>query len=264
MSIDPRLVERRREVAEDHAHRNLRRLLRFLAVLSAAGALVWFALSPWVSVDRVRTAGIVSSGADAILEAHRVVPGTPMILLRPGDVERALETDPWVVEAEVGLDWPNDVVVKVAERTPHAWVETAGGWARRADDGMPLPSAPEPDNTLGWVHLPTVSEDEAPTSELVLGSIEFVAGLPPEMAALTAVRLEDGELWAIVDGYQVRLGRATEMREKAVSLVSLMAEGIPKTAILVLVAPTNPAVSGATGGEGIEGAETAEEAATDP
>jgi hypothetical protein len=82
---------------------------------------------------------------------------------------------------------------------------------------------------------------------VALGAIEFVAALPPEVARLTAVRFEAGELWAVVDGYQVRLGRDTEMTEKAVSLLTLLGEGLPKSSVLVLVAPTHPAVLPAAG-----------------
>ena len=249
MTIDPRLAERRREVAEDHAHRNVRRLLRFLAVVLASGGLVWFALSPWMSVSRVRVAGVVSSQTAAILAEHDVVPGRPLVLIGAGEVKEAIEADPWVMVADVKLGWPNDVIVRVEERVPAAWVETAGGWSRRAGDGEAVPSGGRPDNSLGWVRLPTITDDEAPDSDLVLGSIEFVAALPPEIAKATAVRMNSGELWAVVAGYQVRLGRATEMREKAISLVSLMAEDIPMTSTLILVAPTHPAVSPA-GGEG--------------
>lgn len=242
MSIDPRLAERRREVAEDHARRNVRRLLRFLSVLAAAGALVWLALSPHLSVARVSVAGALASEASGILAEHRVAQGTPMVLIQPGTVEAALEADPWVIAAEVRLQWPKDVVVQVTERVPRAWVQTANGWSRRAEDGMTLPSRSEPDSTLGWVHLPTVTSEDAPRSDLVLGSIEFLMALPPEMAAAVSIRLEEGELWAVVDSRQVRLGRPVSMREKAVSLVALLEEEIPKSAVLVLVAPTHPAV----------------------
>ena len=66
MTIDPRLLQRRKAVAEDHAARNVGRLLRFLAFATLLGALVWVALSPWMSVTQVRTAGIVTSDANAV------------------------------------------------------------------------------------------------------------------------------------------------------------------------------------------------------
>ncbi|MCI0424583.1 MAG: FtsQ-type POTRA domain-containing protein [Actinobacteria bacterium] len=243
MTIDPRLADRRREVAEHKAQRNLRRLLRFLAALLVAGGVVWFLLSPWMSADRVRVAGVVASETELLLVRLGVVVGRPLVLIRAGVVETALEADPWVISADVDLDWPSDVVVRVVERTPRAWVETADGWTRRAEDGGAVPSAPEPDNTLGWVRMPHVPETEAATSEVVLGAIEFIHALPSDLARVTAVRFEEGELWAVVDGHQVRLGRETEMTAKAVSLVTLLTEDIPDGATLILVAPTHPAVA---------------------
>jgi cell division protein FtsQ len=254
MTIDPRLADRRREVAEDHANRNLRRLVGFLAGVIVVGAVVWLFLSPFMSVSRIRVAGALHSDTDSILSENDVSAGRPLILIRAGAVETALEVDPWVVSADVDIDWPNDIVVKVVERVPRAWVETAGGWWRRAEDGESVPGPGEPDNTLGWARFPTLTDAEAAESGLVLGAIEFISALPPEVARLTAVRLEAGELWAVVDGYQVRLGREIEMADKAVSLLTLLGEDIPRTSVLVLVAPTHPAVQPAGGGEdGSEG-----------
>lgn len=242
MSIDPRLAERRRNVAEDHAKQNVRRLLRFLAVISLAGVVVWFLLSPYLSVAAVSVTGAASSEAEAILAAHSVIPGTPMILLRPTAVETAIEGDPWVVDAEVALRWPDTVTVTVIERVPRAWVETAGGWVRRAEDGHAVPSAATPDNSLGWVRLPDVADADAADSELVTGAVEFLMALPPETARAASVRHEAGELWAVVDGYQVRLGRPVEMKEKALSLVTLLDRGLASGSVVVLIAPTHPAV----------------------
>jgi cell division protein FtsQ len=259
MSIDPRLAERRREVAEGHARRNVRRLLRFIAILTVVGGLVWLALSPLMSASRVRVAGVVASDTEAILAANGVTVGTPLVLIGAAAVEAELEADPWVVDADVQIDWPNDIVVRVEERVPRAWVETEGGWSRRAVDGGALPGPPEPDNTLGWVHLPLVTEDQAPSSEEVIGSVEFLDALPPDLATSTSVRLEGGELWAVVAGYQVRLGRAVEMRDKATSLVGLIATEPPSTATLVLIAPTRPAVM--VPGGGVQAEETTGETA---
>jgi cell division protein FtsQ len=247
VSIDPRLAERRQQVAEDHAKRNVRRTLRFLALVGFGGLVVWFTLSPYLSVATVVIEGARESDTAGILAAHSVEPGTPMILLRIGQVTEALEADPWVVAATVSLRWPDEVTVEVVERTPRAWVETSGGWTRRAEDGVAVPSPSSPDNSMGWIRLPRVLEEDAADSDLILGSIEFLVNLPPELARLTAVRFEDGELWAVVDGYQVRLGRAIEMREKALSLATLLGQDIPKTAIIVMIAPTHPSYLPASG-----------------
>lgn len=267
MSIDPRLMERRRAVAEDQANRNVWRLLRFLVVLAVAAVLVWLALSPWLSVNQVRSTGIAASDAHEVLAAHQVVAGTPMVFIRSGSVENALETDPWISDARVHLNWPDEVVVRVVERVPAAWVLTAGGWVRRSSDGVALPSVSTPDASLPWVELPAVPEDEAKTSRLVLGAIEFVAVLGDDDAS---VHYQAGELWARVAGFDVRLGRPTEMTEKVRSLQALLDESIPPGSILVLIAPSHPAVSppeppaedpgagstGATGSESGQGSES--------
>ncbi len=244
MAIDPRLIDRRREVAEDRARRNVTRLMRFLVGLALIGAVVWLFLSPLLSVRAVTTTGIVASDAHAILANQRVVVGRPMILIRAGDVASVLEQDPWIGEAAVDMDWPTQVRVTIVERTPIAWIETAAGWDRRAVDGVVLPVSDGPDDTMPKLIFTGLSASEAGESPMVLGALEFVDSLPPELWPGATIRVEgNGELWAKVSGYEVRLGRPTEMRGKALSLQALIAESPAAGSILVLIAPTNPAVA---------------------
>ncbi len=240
--MDPRLLQRRKAVAEDTAQRNAGRLLRFLVTVIIVGILAWLAFSPWLSVSQVRTAGIAASHANETLAAHRVVAGTPMIMLRPAAVERALELDPWIRSARVHLQWPDEVIVRVDERVPVAWFQTAGGWAKRDLEGVAMPGPNSPDDTLPWISLPGLDEVDAESSVFVVGAAEFVANLPDSTHSDMTMRVEDGELWAVVDGYQVRLGRPVEMGAKALSLIVLLREPLPENSILVLIAPTHPAV----------------------
>jgi len=243
MSIDPRLMERRKAVAEDNAKRSVGRLLRFLIFLTVIAAIVWLVLSPWLSVSQVRTAGISRSGANAILVEHGVVAGTPMVMLRAGAVEEDLLDDPWISDARVYLNWPNEVNVGVVERVPVAWVQTANGWARRSVDGAALPGGNDPDDSLPQVILPSVNSVDVSIDPLLLGSVEFYDALPPSLWSSSVVRLNSGELWATVQGYDVRLGRPVEMAAKAKTLVVMLEESIPEGAVIVLIAPTNPAIS---------------------
>jgi len=243
MSIDPRLMERRKAVAEDRAQRNVGRLLRVLIVLALMGAVVWLAFSPWLSVNQVRTAGISVSKANAILAEGGVVAGAPMVMLRTGAIEEQLLRDPWISAARVHRNWPNEVIVGVVERVPVAWVETADGWARRSVDGASLPGVPGPDDSLPKVVLPVVGGGDALSSPLVLGSVEFFDALPQHLWPSAAIRLETGELWAEVDGYEVRLGRPVEMAAKAATLTVMLGQSIPQQSVIVLIAPTHPAIS---------------------
>ncbi len=242
MSIDPRLVERRREVAEDRAKRNVRKLLKFFVFVAVVGSLIWFTLSPWMSVNEVRVTGVQASDTEEILLRHRLEPGTPMILLRTGPAVEEILSDPWVVDARIRLNWPTGVVVVVSERSPRAWVETSGGWTRRAEDGWAVPSAMTPDGSMGRATFPFLDDDDAHGSELVLGSLEFLMNLEPDLGVTADVWFESGELWAVVSGYRVRLGRAVNMREKAVTLGALLMQDLPEGTLVILVAPANPSV----------------------
>jgi len=241
MTIDPRLADRRREVAEDRARRNVNRILRLLALVALVGGLVWLLLSPTFSVDTLDVSGVQSSETTATLVRHKVMEGRPMIFIRTGALRDDLLADPWVKEATVDLDWPRRVVVEVTERTPTAWVETAGGWARRAVDGVALPGANEPDDTMGQVSLKSVTDDEAATSQWVLGALEFIDTLPVALGSGAVVDERSGELWAVVGGFEVRLGRPVAMSDKALSLATLLEEPLVAGTTINMIAPTNPA-----------------------
>jgi cell division protein FtsQ len=242
MSIDPRLKERRRVVAEDRARRKIGRLLKLIVALVLVGIVAWILLSPWLSVDQVTPTGVLSSKTHGTLADLGVVAGTPMILIRPGRVEAALLADPWVKSASVVRDWPDRVIVRVEERTALAWVETGAGWAHHAIDGVALPSPDTPDDTLAWIQLPDVPLADSESSRDVLGALEFVAGLPQDLRAETTIRMRvNGEFWAKVSGYDVRLGRAVEMDAKARSLTALLAEEPPRGSVLIMIAPAHPA-----------------------
>lgn len=258
MSIDPRLSERRRTVAEDNAKRNVSRLLKFLVVLVVIGASVWLVFSPWLSVSQVDATGIATSEGHSILAEAGVVAGTPMIRISAAGTEAALLEDPWIAEADVTIDWPDRVSVVIVERTPVAWTNTTGGWTRRALDGVALPSGPEPDREMAWIDMPELGSGEAAPDADLLGALEFVDTLSPNLRSGTTVFHHEGEVWATVAGHQVRLGRGVDMAAKALSLQALLAEDLPEDAVVVLIAPTNPAYT-TPGSRDPAGEETADE-----
>lgn len=251
MRVDTRILERRQEVAEDQAKRSLGRLLRLLAVIVPAAVIGWVAFSPWLSVAAVAVEGAGASGVYEVLAEHRVVVGTPMILLDAPQVEASLEADPWIADASVSLHWPDEVFVDIDEHQPLAWVQTAGEWTRRSRDGSALPSPGTPDSSLPAVVIPEVGGGDV--SREMLGALEWVEALPPRLRNGLVVRLHEDELWAEVAGHRVRLGRPVEMTAKAMSLTSLLTHQIPEGAEINLLAPTHPAVSmPSPGGGGAE------------
>ena len=239
----------------------MRRLLRFLIATLVLGGLVWLAFSPWLSVSQVRTTGIASSDANATLAREELVAGTPMIFVRPGEIEEALAEDPWVQDVQVTLEWPDEVLVRVTERVPVIWVESSEGWTRRASDGVAVPGPEQPEAGSSRLVVPTLDESDLDESRLVVGSAEFVQALPSELQENLTMSLREGEVWAEVAGFDVRLGRPIEMEAKALSLAALLREDLPEGSTLILVAPTNPSVdmtgsgSGSGSGESTDAAE---------
>lgn len=239
-----------------------------MIVLGVIGGVVWLLLSPTFSVAELEVTGVQSSDTAEVLVDHRVTEGRPMILIRTGAIESTLLRDPWVERAEVALDWPRRVVVSIVERVPAAWVETSEGWARRAVDGVALPGASEPDETMPHIVLPAVGSASAESDPLVLGALEFVDALPVALGSNSVVDVRSGELWAVVAGFQVRLGRPTEMSDKALSLAALIAEDPAPGSVINVIAPTNPAVTPPTTvgeqGSGEQGDTGEESGSTNP
>ena len=244
MTIDPRLVGRRRVVAENRLRRSITRLLKVMVVVAVIGGMAWLALSPALSVREVRSDGIIQSSTHGALASEGVRAGTPMVLIRASQVQQVLEEDPWVAKATVELSWPGTVIVRVEERAPVAWVETRSGWARRALDGVALPSSTVPDGSLAWIRLPDVLTRDGFAVPEILGSVEFVAALPESLRSQARLdKGENGEIWGQVAGFRVRLGRPVEMTAKALSLTALLRESPDPGSTLILISPSYPAVT---------------------
>lgn len=239
--IDPRIAERRREVAENNMVAAVRSLARWLLLVAVAGGLAWLVRSPVLAVKYVDLTGADQSRAAQILEEVSVEVGRPILFLRPGRAETALEEDVWIASASVEIELPRTVRVTVEERRGVAWLTTAEGWALLSGDGRTLvvQAAPEGDQPT----LQMVSAGEPAGDVYVAGSLQFLETLPATLAAGTAVWKSDGELWAEVAGFSVRLGRPFEMAAKAAAVQALIAHGQPTGATLSVVAPHNPAVN---------------------
>jgi hypothetical protein len=132
--------------------------------------------------------------------------------------------------------------VEIVERTAIAWTHTGTGWTRRAVDGVALPSEDAPDEIMARVEMQDMPDSEIMSTPDLLGALQFIDALPESLRTGAVLTRHDGELWASIGGYRVRLGRADEMREKAISLRALMEEDLAPGSVLVLMAPTNPAV----------------------
>jgi hypothetical protein len=76
----------------------------------------------------------------------------------------------------------------------------------------------------------------------VLGALEFIDTLPVALGSTAVVDERSGELWALIGGFEVRLGRPVQMADKALSLATLLQEPLVEGSVINMIAPTNPAV----------------------
>ena len=241
----PRFLRRRSGIREHGARRHVRRALWVLLAITLLWLIAWVAQSPLFSVTAIRIDGAINSRAAEVLADQDVYPGRPLVLIRTGAVEAALEADPWVKEASVRRRFPDRIEVSIAERREVAAVAVAEGWQTVSDDGRVMGLVTEPAGHLAQVGPRVAFGPGGETlSETMMGVVEFVAALPDELMGRTTITAAGPELVALVDAHRIRLGAPTQMEAKAIALVAVLAdERLALDATIDLVAPSRPAVS---------------------
>ena len=241
-------MRRRAQVRERGARSQLRRLLRLLVIVAGVAALIWFAQSPVFSVAEMSISGSVEADVERILAEAEVYEGRPLVLIRTGRVEAALEADLWVKSAQVHRRFPNRVEVEIVERVEVATAQVGSSWVTLSDDGAIIRTTVEPGPGLAVV-LSSLKRGavgapgDSVTTEALGAAIEFAAALPPELRATTRLSTRSDQLWARVEDHEVRLGTFTDMEAKGVALVGLLLQGdVAPDATIDLIAPSRPAV----------------------
>jgi hypothetical protein len=235
VDIDPRLEARRMAVAEQRARGRLRRLLTIIVVLAIVGAIAWTLRSPFFSVEHLVVEGSESPAVADILSAAGVGLGTPLVEVDVAHATEMLEADPRIMSAALQVEWPQTVWVLIEERLPLAWAKVDGVWSRVGIDGVVLSPAEAPDGTLPRLEV-------AADTSLGAGALEFFAALDPSVSAGARAYEQDGELWAEVKGFPVRLGGPVEMGDKARAVAALVNTDPPVGSVITVVAPTRPAL----------------------
>lgn len=247
VAIDPRILERREEVA----HQRTRHRLRVAAVTGAVVVVVagaWAALhSPVLVARHVTVIGAVHTGVGPVVAAVGAT-GQPLIDVDPSQVAARVEALPWVAHATVTRHWPDGIVVTVDERVPVAAVDTTGHGAVVVDrtghvlttssvapPGTPLLAAPVTPGPAGSV-LGTAAEPGLSVLDAV------PPGLRPRLLQVAVSPSGDVTL-ALTGHIGVTLGLPVELPAKFVALVSVLLD-VPPTApeVIDVTVPDAPAV----------------------
>jgi cell division protein FtsQ len=233
--MDPRLAARRRTVAETRVRAGIRRLLILLSIIGLAAVGLVVLRSATFSVDEIEVAGGVQTDPAAIVAGTGVVRGVPLIEVDLSAAQEALLSDPRIAAAEVGRRWPTGIAINVTERFPVAWVDRGSGWRHTAVDGVVIATG-DPGPVAPRIRS-TPEADRA-----VEAALRFVSALPEQLQAGMVIDARTDELVATWNGLRIRLGRATDMEEKARALVVVIGDEPEPGSEITLIAPERPAV----------------------
>lgn len=147
LPIDPRIRQRRIEIAREQGRRRLRALLAALAAAAFLGAGAGSLYSPILAVHHV---GISERGGQlsraSVLSAAGLGRSIPMVDVDPARIAGRLDRVPWIGGAAVARRWPSTVRISLVVRAPVGQVRSGGGWALLDPTGRVLAvvGAPEP------------------------------------------------------------------------------------------------------------------------
>lgn len=247
VAVDPRFRARRIAVRKEAGRRRLKRLLVLVAVAAVALAGVLVLRSPVLDVDEVTVAGAAHTPADEIRAAAGIGTGDPVLLADLDGAEAAVESLPWVAEAEVTRDLPGTVHVTVREREAVA-VVAGGGRAVLVDaGGRVLADAAA---AQGTPFVQVVAEVPPPDAGGAVArelrtAIELAGRLRANPAgAVAAVHLEPRLRLQLVDGATVELGDARELDAKVEAFRTVHAR-VERSCLDVidLTVPTHPVLT---------------------
>jgi cell division protein FtsQ len=247
VTIDPRILERREEVARQRSRHRLQVVGSVGAVVLVVG-VVWGVLhSPVLAARHVTVIGAIHTGVAPVVAAA-ALDGQPLVDVNPGRVAARVEALPWVAHATVTRHWPDSLVVTVVERVPKAVVESPGHGAVVVDgSGHVLATA--------FIAPPGMVVLNAPVVAGRPGSV-LGEGAAPGLAALAAVpsilerRVEqvdvaaDGDVTMALTGHiGVTLGPAVDLPAKFEALLSVLVD-VPPTVpeVVDVTVPDSPAV----------------------
>lgn len=237
IEIDRRMLRRRVEVAEGRTRSSLSRLGIFLLFALFVGLAIWVLRSPLLAVDEIKVEGTLPGLAGELRTRTGIDLGQPLVTVRPAEVEANLESDPRVLASEVVRQWPNGVLVMVTPRLPVAWIAVGAAWSLVGVDGVVLDTAGQPGSGM-----PRVTVDPSQQATL-LGGLEFAANIDPLLFGGATIEVRGEELWGNVGGYEVRLGRAIDMAEKARALNTILRQQLVPGSLINLIAPARPAIT---------------------
>ncbi len=222
-----------------------RRVSRWLSVplgVAVLGAGAWgVATSPLFRARTIEVAGASHFDRAQVLRLAGVAPGTNVLWLHTGDLERRLEANRWIASATVRRSLPSSLRITVTERTPAAEVKVGTRWALVAADGTVL------DRVVADPGLPALAASVGDRRALA-GSAAVVGAMTPWLRAKvgSVVPAPDGTVvLELSSGIRVLFGAPTDVDVKDQALAGILRWALDTDSAVGYVdlrAPLAPAV----------------------
>lgn len=246
--IDERIASRRNDVRAERKRARLRRTVRAFVLAVLLAGLIVLEQSSLVALEEIRVSGIERLESTDVIEASQLELGTSTLRLRLRGAERAIEELPLVRTVSARRIDPLKVEIQVEERTPALQIRGAGVNAiidrdgviilRGVATGVPevwLPvSPPQPGATVyDDVTLANAYQVWRSLSGPLRGRVHrYVAAGPDELSLI------------LIDGIEVRFGRAERIDEKVRALGAVLADVVgTDVAVIDVRAPRAPVVA---------------------
>jgi len=232
---DPRMRARAVEVARAAGRRRLRRVLALLAAGALVALGVAVAHSPLLAARDVTVVGAVHTPRSEVLAVTGLWRRPPLVDVGDAADAAALERLPWVARATVTRHLPSSVRIVIVERHPIAEVAAgAGSYALVDGSGRVLEYTATRATRLalvaGVAHVPAPGGVLGARESPALAAAGAVpVSLLPKVVSVSLAHGGDVVL-GLTGGVLVELGSASELRQKMVSLATVLAR-VPLSAV---------------------------------
>lgn len=185
-------------------------------------ALFGLIQSPLFNLRQIEVAGNKEVSRQDILALANIGLGTNIFQISPSSVAKSVAMQPLIKSVDVTRQWPDTLVIKVAERQPVAMIPVQNGFVKVDEQGVFLertdvwPKQPLPIisgiKIAGNLNLGQTIDNQG-----LLETLQILTGLPGELYPMI------GELYAADsnnlvmytrDGLEIRLGEADKAKEK--------------------------------------------------
>lgn len=237
--VEPRIVERRRQVRDAGRRRRRRRWIAFGIVVALLAAVIGVLTSPLTDIDEISVSGIERLDIDRVVAASGAARGEQLLTADLAAIRDALRGQPWISSASVTRQWPDTLVVSVLEEQPLAVVDLDGSRLVVSRTGRVLVherDAATADVVVDTAALPVLEVEGADVGELQVGDDLPTAVLRAAMVfdrmpealrgELTVARLDaDGALtFELPDDATLVIGPVEDIPQKLASTEAVLGQ----------------------------------------